>query len=89
MNLLAYAHDGTEAIIQLENGLPYYYKFGLNNTTYTLITDVSETVDPLQWQTDFPDGNEFDTLLELKRYLARKAVIVVPATPHPLGFDDE
>lgn len=68
MNLLAHRLDGTEAIMQLENDHPYHYKFG-EVDTYTLITDHTATVDPVLWKTDFPFGNEFDTINEVKQYL--------------------
>lgn len=68
INMLAHRLDGTEAIIQLENGQPYHYKFGAVDT-YELITDLDKTVSPETWETSYPYGNEFDTMNHVKRYL--------------------
>lgn len=69
MNLLAHSADGTQAIVQLENELPYFYTFG-DIDTYQLIDNPATHMVPDSWVTDYElEGNKGLTISEIKDYI--------------------
>ena len=67
MNLLAHTPNGTQALIEMENGLPYHFTFGAVDT-YQLITTPNEWMLPKGWVHDIVDPH-FPTQRELEQYL--------------------
>ncbi len=72
VTLLAHTRDGKQAIVQLENGKPYMYKFGTHVDTYTLITDLEYKVGR-GWEHNYPEKKTFPTTDHLKLYVKEAA----------------
>lgn len=72
VTLLAHRRDATEAIVQLENGKPYFYKFGAHVDTYSLITNTQHEVGR-GWEHNYKEKKIFPTIAHLKLFVKEQA----------------
>ncbi|AYR01484.1 hypothetical protein KHO65_gp090 [Mycobacterium phage Sauce] len=69
MKLLAHSTRSNTALVQHEpDGQAFVYQFGPIDT-YSSVENPEEWFVPKGWATDFPDGNDFDTIRQLRTYV--------------------
>ncbi|AGV99949.1 hypothetical protein SEA_BREAD_256 [Mycobacterium phage Bread] len=72
MRLLAHSMRSRTALVQHEpDGPAFLYQFG-SVDTYSSVEDPETWFVPKGWVTDFPDGNEFATIRQLRTHVINR-----------------